>query len=142
MCFDTNARPPLPPIAGGAGIAGSEHAVLEACDGNRFNAFGARALDPDAPAIMIVPDVRGLHPFYEDLAGRFAEAGVHAAAMDVFGRTTGLEPAGEDFDPWPHVQRLTPDGVGADTAATLAYLRSDAGGGAQRVFSVGFCMGG
>ncbi len=89
MCFETTARPPLPPIAGGAGIAGSERLVLEASDGNRFNAFSARAADPDAPGMMILPDVRGLHPFYEDLATRFAEAGVHATAMDYFGRTRG-----------------------------------------------------
>ena len=33
--------------------------------------------------------------------------------------------------------------MGADTAATLAHIRSDAGGGSQRgLFAVGFCMGG
>jgi lysophospholipase L1-like esterase len=71
MCFETTARPPLPPIGGGAGIAGSERLVLEASDGNRFNAFSVRANAPDAPGIMILPDVRGLHPFYEELATRY-----------------------------------------------------------------------
>jgi carboxymethylenebutenolidase len=68
MCFEPSARPPLPPIAGGAGTAGSEELVLEASDGNRFNAFSARAVRPGAPAVMILPDVRGLHPFYQELA--------------------------------------------------------------------------
>jgi dienelactone hydrolase len=142
MCFGTTARPPLPPIAGRAGIAGSERLVLEASDGNRFNAFSARAADPDAPGIMILPDVRGLHPFYEDLATRFAEAGVHATAMDYFGRTAGLDERDADFDHWAHVKQITVDGLGADTAATIAHIRSAAGGGAERVYSVGFCMGG
>ncbi|MGZ5298209.1 MAG: dienelactone hydrolase family protein [Actinomycetota bacterium] len=142
MCFETTARPPLPPIAGGARIAGSEWLVLEASDGNRFNAFSARAADLDAPGIMILPDVRGLHPFYEDLAKRFAEAGVHATAMDYFGRTAGLGDRNADFDFMAHVQQITEDGMGADTAATLAHIRSEAGGGAQLVYSVGFCMGG
>ena len=142
MCFETTARPPLPPIAGGAGIAGSERLVLEASDGNRFNAFSARAADPDAPGMMILPDVRGLHPFYEDLATRFAEAGVHATAMDHFGRTAGLDERAEDFDFMAHVRQMTVDGTGADTAATIAHIRSAAGGGAERVYSVGFCMGG
>jgi carboxymethylenebutenolidase len=142
MCHETVARPPLPPIAGGAGVAGTAHLVLETSDGNRFRAFAARAADPDAPGIMILPDVRGLHPFYEDLAVRFAEAGVHAAAMDYFGRTAGLDPRGEEFDFMSHVKRLTPDGIGDDTAATLAYLRSQPAGGAERLYSVGFCMGG
>lgn len=142
MCFETTARPPLPPIAGGAGIAGSERLILEASDGNRFNAFSARATDPDAPGMMILPDVRGLHPFYEDLATRFAEAGVHATAMDYFGRTAGLDERGEDFDFMAHVQQITPDGIGADTAATIAHIRAPVGGGAKLVYSVGFCMGG
>ena len=69
MCFETTARPPLPPIAGGAGVAGSERLVLEASDGNRFNAFSARANAPGrAGDRSILPDVRGLHPFYEELA--------------------------------------------------------------------------
>ncbi len=142
MCFEPTARPPLPPIAGGAGLAASQALVLAASDGNRFSAFSARASSPAAPGIMILPDVRGLHPFYQDLAVRFAEAGVHATAMDYFGRTAGVGERGDDFDFMAHVKQLTPDGVGADTAATIAYLRSQAGGGASRVFSVGFCMGG
>ena len=127
MCFETTARPPLPPIAGGAGVAGSERLVLEASDGNRFNAFSARANAPDAPGIMILPDVRGLHPFYEELATRFAEAGVNATAMDYFGRTAGLDERDDDFDHWAHVKQITVDGMGADTAATLAHIRSGAG---------------
>jgi carboxymethylenebutenolidase len=142
MCFETTARPPLPPIAGGAGVAGAGDVVLQASDGNRFHAFSARAVDPDAPGVMILPDVRGLHPYYEDLARRFAEVGVHATAMDYFGRTAGLGPRGEDFDHMAHVRQITADGVGADTAATIGHLRSRAGGGAERVCSVGFCMGG
>ncbi len=139
MCFETTARPPLPPIAGGAGVAGTEHLVLEATDGNRFNAFGARAATPSGPGVMILPDVRGLHPFYEDLAVRFAEAGAHATAMDYFGRTAGLGPRDETFDFMSHVAQLSTDGIGADTAATIAQLRSV---GAEPVYSVGFCMGG
>ena len=142
MCFETTARPPLPPIAGGAGVSGTESLVLEASDGNRLNAFSARAVDLDAPGVMILPDVRGLHPYYEDLARRFAEAGVHATAMDYFGRSAGLDPRGENFDHMAHVRQMTADGVGADIAATIAHLRSRAGGGAERVYSVGFCMGG
>jgi carboxymethylenebutenolidase len=141
VCFEPSARPPFPPIVGGAAAA-TEDLILEAADGNRFDAFSARAADPDAPGIMILPDVRGLHPFYKDLAARFAEAGVHATAMDYFGRTAGLGERDPDFDFMSHVQRLTPDGIGADTAATVGHLRSAAGGGARRIYSVGFCMGG
>jgi carboxymethylenebutenolidase len=142
MCHELDSRPPLPPILGGAGAAGSERLILQAADGNRFRAFSARAADPNAPGVMILPDVRGLHPYYEDLAVRFAEAGVHATALDYFGRTYGLDERGDDFDFMAHVNRLTPDGIGADTLATLNHLRSAAGGGADPTYSVGFCMGG
>ena len=142
MCHETDSRPPMPPIAGGAGVASSGDLVLTAADGNRFMAFAATTAEPEAPGIMILPDVRGLHPFYRELALRFAGAGVHATALDYFGRTAGLEERTEEFDHMAHVEQLTPDGIGADTAATIAYLRSEAGGGADRVYSVGFCMGG
>src|SRR6266496_463012 len=142
MCQEPTARPPLPPVAGGAGVAGTEELVLQAADGNRFNAFSATAVGPDAPGIMILPDVRGLHPFYRDLAVRFAEAGAHATAMDYFGRTAGLGPRDQDFEYRPHVMKTTPDQVAQDVAATVAHVRSEAGGGARAIYTVGFCFGG
>jgi len=145
MCHEPSARPPsppLPPIAGGAGIAGTDHAVLVAADGARFRAFSALTAEPNAPGMVILPDVRGLHPFYEDLAVRFAEAGVHATAMDYFGRTAGVEGRDESFEFMPHVQRTRPETVAQDVAATMAHLRSSRGGGAGSVFTVGFCFGG
>jgi carboxymethylenebutenolidase len=142
MCYDVNARPPLPPIAGGAGSAGGRGLVLETLDGNRFQAFTATTTQPNAPGIVILPDVRGLHPFFRDLAGRFAEAGVHATALDYFGRTAGLGDRGEDFDYMPHVQQTQQETVAQDVAATVSHVRSADGGGATRVFSVGFCFGG
>ena len=142
MCHEPTARPPLPPIAGGAGAAHVEDLILRAADGNRFDAFSATLADPDAPGVVIMPDVRGLHPFYRDLAVRFAQAGVHATAMDYFGRTAGLGERPEDFDIMAHVRETTPEGLRADVAATVAHVRSEAGGGAERVFTVGFCFGG
>src|SRR5437762_1269363 len=135
MCHQPAARPPLPPIGGGAG-APSRAVILEASDGNRFRAFGVTAPKPGGPGVIVLPDVRGLHPFYEDLAVRFAEAGVHAVAMDYFGRTAGIGERDESFDHMPHVARLTQDGLGADTAAATAFLRSEAGGASERTYSV------
>jgi len=142
MCHETTARPPLPPISGGAGAASSGRLVLDAADGNRLRAFTATAIDPQAAGVVVLPDVRGLHPFYEDLAARFAEVGIHATAIDYFGRTAGLDERDEDFDSKAHVPQVTTEGLRADVAAAIAYVRSEAGGAAQRVFTVGFCMGG
>jgi dienelactone hydrolase len=142
MCHEATARPPLPPISGRAGVASSRSMVLEAADGNRFRAFGATAIDPQAPAVVILPDVRGLHPFYEQLAVRFAEVGIHATAIDYFGRTAELDERDEDFDFRAHVPQITTEGLKDDVAAGIAFVRSYAGGGADSVFAVGFCLGG
>jgi carboxymethylenebutenolidase len=140
MCHDTNSRPPLPPIAGGA--ATGELITLKAEDGNEYAAFSARAEKAGGPGIVICPDVRGLHAFYEDLALRFAEAGIHATAFDYFGRTAGVSERADDFDFWPEVMKTTPETIAADVAATASHIRSADGGGATALFTVGFCFGG
>jgi carboxymethylenebutenolidase len=142
MCYEPTARPPIPPIRGGAGARSSGKVTLEAADGNRLMAFSATTSDPDAPGIVIFPDVRGLHPFFEELAIRFAEAGVHATAFDYFGRTAGIGERGDGFEHRSHVDRTTTEEIRLDAAAAFAHVASDAGGGAAAVYCVGFCMGG
>jgi len=86
--------------------------------------------------------VRGLHPFFEELAMRFAEAGVHAVAIDYFARTAGTPDRGEGFDYQSHVGQTRPETLLADVAAGADYLRSEEGGAAERVYTIGFCFGG
>lgn len=140
MCFDLDSHPPIAPIAGGAIDAGE--VVLAADDGTRLRAFRARATTPSGAGIVILPDVRGLHHYYEELALRFAEAGVDAVAIDYFGRTAGVEPRPADFDHMSHVAQAQFDGLRADIRAGAAYLRSTDGGAVHALFTVGFCMGG
>jgi carboxymethylenebutenolidase len=144
MCFAFDARPPdLPPgIARIAGGAGAELLELESADGTRFSASLAESPDPRGQAVVILPDIRGLYPFYIELAERFASAGHHAIAIDYFGRTAGLGPRGEDFDWQPHVEALRPhpEYVQADAAAAAAALQERTGVGDVAV--VGFCFGG
>jgi carboxymethylenebutenolidase len=140
MCYTDDARPPLPPISGGAADSGD--VTLKASDGNPFAAHFARAARPTGAGMVVLPDVRGLHHFYKELAERFAEAGVDAVAIDYFGRTAGIGDRGEDFEFMPHVQQTTPEGIKNDVAAAVAYLRSKDGGAVTSVFTVGFCFGG
>ncbi|HEX6475140.1 MAG TPA: dienelactone hydrolase family protein [Candidatus Limnocylindria bacterium] len=140
MCYDDDARPPLPPIRGAAGDAGA--VTLNAADGTEVAAYAARAAQPGGPGMVILPDVRGLHPFFEELALRFAEAGVQAVAIDYFSRTAGTGHRPEGFEYEPHVTQLQADSISADIAAAAAYLRSADGGAAERVYTVGFCIGG
>ncbi|TMC33173.1 MAG: hypothetical protein E6J31_18025, partial [Chloroflexi bacterium] len=103
MCYDDNARPPLPPSE--AGAAHGEDIVLEAADGNRFAAYAAQPGKPTGAQILIFPDVRGLHQFYKELALRFAEIGITAVAIDYFGRTAGIGSRDDSFEYMPHVQQ-------------------------------------
>jgi carboxymethylenebutenolidase len=140
MCHELDARPPLPPIAGGSDVARTADVVLTSSDGTEFLAFEALTADDGAPGIVILPDVRGLHPFYRDLAARFAEAGTHAIAIDYFARTAGTDPRPDDFDHEPHVAETTPHAVGHDVSAGMQRLSSEAS--ATRLYTVGFCFGG
>jgi carboxymethylenebutenolidase len=140
MCYDLEARPPLPPIRGGAGDARA--LTLTSADGTQFAAFSALAELPGGPGIVVLPDVRGLHPFFEELALRFAEAGVHATAIDYFARTAETPQRGEGFEHEPHVVQTRPETLFADVAAAATHLRTREGGGVERLYTVGFCFGG
>ena len=137
MCFDLDSSPPIRVISGAA--VSHDDLVLEARDGNRFAAFLATPEGPAETGVVILPDVRGLYRFYEELALRFAERGYPALAFDYFGRTAGVEKRGEDFEYRPHVDATSPEEIQADVAAAVEHLRSL---GAKSIFTVGFCMGG
>lgn len=140
MCYTDDARPPLPPVGGAAAEQGDMH--LTAADGNRFMAYFARAAQPTGAGMVVLPDVRGLHGFYKELAQRFAEAGIDAVAIDYFGRTDPNGPRDESFEYRPHVDKTTPAGVAADTRAAVEFFRSGQMGDVRSVFTVGFCFGG
>jgi carboxymethylenebutenolidase len=140
MCHEPDARAPLPPISGASDVARSADIVLRSSDGTEFAAFEAMTSHERAPGIVILPDVRGLHPFYRDLAMRSAEAGMHAVAIDYFGRTAGMGERSEDFDHMAHVRQTTPDGVARDVSAAMDRLRSEMA--ATPLYTMGFCFGG
>ena len=139
MCFDHDSRPPIPPIAGAA--VDGERVELVSEDGTPFMAFEARAEKPSGAAMLILPDVRGLHRYYEELTLRFAEAGIDALAIDYFGRHgTDGRPGRRLRLPAP----CLPAAVG--DAASRTFRRACTGCArppTRRLrFSVGFCMGG
>ena len=138
MCFDTDSRPPIPPIAGAA--VDGRRVDLIAEDGTAVMAFEARAATPSGAAMLILPDVRGLHRYYEELTLRFAEAGIDALAIDYFARTAATADRGADFDYQPHVAELRWPTLLMDVSAGMHQLRE--GGKTKAGFSVGFCMGG
>jgi carboxymethylenebutenolidase len=160
MCFELDSEPPIPRISGAA--VSHDDLVLESEDGNRFAAFralpeagsvageaaDARPADRGArgatrggfsTGVVILPDVRGLYRFYEELALRFAERGYAAVAFDYFGRTAGVGKRPADWDYMPLVQELTPHHVMEDAGTCLRHLLAL---DCTSLFTVGFCMGG
>jgi carboxymethylenebutenolidase len=157
MCYNPNDLPPNPP--GNPGQATGQDIVLTSADGTRFAAYAAHPAAPSTAAIVIYPDVRGLHNFYKELALRFAEQSIDAVAIDYFGRTAGLTPRDDSFDYMPHVQQIQYPSFLSDVQAALSYLHDHATRAAQpsapppqssvltpqssiSIFTVGFCMGG
>ena len=142
MCFEFDAVPPdLPPdVPRLAGGASAEILELESTDGTHFSAAFAGTDEVRGPGVVIYPDVRGLYPFYWQLAERFAEAGHHAVVIDYFGRTAGLGPRGEDFEYVEHIPQTRSTQIQQDTMVALDAVSERVG--ETRFVSVGFCFGG
>ena len=142
MCHDHDSRPPAPPRTGDVAERGV--LTLTAADGTEFSAAFASPAGAPRVGIVVLPDIRGLHPYYVALVERFAEAGAPTVAIDYFGRTAGLCADGtrpEDFEWQAHIPRTTEAGIDADITAAIAYLRSRTRADLP-VVTVGFCFGG
>jgi carboxymethylenebutenolidase len=138
MCFDADSEPPIPILAGAA--VDGHRIELTASDGTHFAAFSARPSAPTGAAMLILPDVRGLYHFYEELALRFAEAGIAALTIDYFGRTAGVEPRAPEFEYQPHIAQVSYENLLLDMQAGRDELVRSAN--PRALFSVGFCFGG
>ncbi len=103
--------------------------MLEAADGNRFAAFAAGPETPASTGIVILPDVRGLYRFYEELALRFAERGLAAVAIDYFGRSAGVSKRDDEF---PYMEHVALDDPGGDPGRRRAPPSSGLRGGGRR----------
>jgi carboxymethylenebutenolidase len=143
MCHDHDSRPPAPPRTGDVRERGV--LTLTSGDGTEFSAAYAAPADTPDVGVVVLPDIRGLHPYYVALAERFAETGAVAVAIDWFGRSAGVcgDPGtrGEDFDWQTHIPQTTLEGIDADIRAAVDYLRERTRPDLP-VVTVGFCFGG
>jgi len=143
MCHDHDSRPPAPPRTGDVAERGV--LTLTSADGTDFSAAFAAPAGNARVGVVILPDIRGLHPYYVALAERFAEAGTAAVAIDWFGRTAGVcgetGTRGEDFEWQAHIPQTTPESIDADISAAVGYLHGRTSADLP-VITVGFCFGG
>jgi carboxymethylenebutenolidase len=137
MCHDVESRPPTPP-GGPLGESVGEHLTVSSADGNHYRAYRAAPAGGSAAtpgSVLLLPDIRGLHPYYERLADLLAGLGRTALVMDYYGRTAGAGPR-TGFDGADHLPMLQHRHVEADAAAAVAALPPGP------VYSLGFCLGG
>ena len=139
MCFDDDSHPPMSLSENSQ--ARGEEVTLTAQDGTRFAGYLATPGDAPTSQVVILPDIRGLHNFYRELALRFADVGMRALAIDYFSRTSSDNNRDDSFDFMPNVQQMTHETFGQDLAAAVDYLRSDEHA-RTNTLTVGFCMGG
>lgn len=93
-----------------------------------------------APAVLIVPDIFGRSPFYEDLAARLAGAGIAALLPEIFFRQGPLSAARDMAQARERRTRLDENQTQNDLLDALRWLRAEYG--KERVGTIGFCMGG
>lgn len=106
-------------------------------DGARLRGWLVCPPDPAAPALILVPDVRGLSDHYRQVAARFAESGFRTLAVDLYSRE-----GAPDLPDMPAVARWIeglPDArVLADLESAVAMMAAES----ARVGITGFCLGG
>lgn len=93
------------------------------------------------PALILIPDVRGLHEHYRDIARRFAAEGFVTLAIDLYSREGAPDlPDMEAVFRW--IRELPDPRVLGDVGGAVRYLAGRRDVRADRVGITGFCMGG
>jgi carboxymethylenebutenolidase len=139
VCFPDGSRPPSFP--GKPVDVGCARTVLRPVSSSPFAVVSCVPIRASSRAALVVlPDGRGLGPYYSEFARRIGQTGREALAVDLYGRTAGVGPRRPGFVSAEHSARLTWAGVQQDLSAAVEHLRRD--DRTRPVFAVGFCLGG
>ena len=96
----------------------------------------------NAPVVLVVSEIFGVHEYIADVAARFARAGYFAIAPELFARQGDPSSYGEMAKLIAEVVNKTPDAeVMKDMDACVAWARSQ-GADAGKLGVTGFCWGG
>ena len=96
----------------------------------------------NAPVVLVISEIFGVHEHIADVARRFAKLGYFAVAPELFVRQGDAGSYGEIAKLVSEVIAKTPDAqVMSDLDATVAWARSQ-GAAADRLGITGFCWGG
>src|SRR5262249_54109595 len=134
------ARRPLRRLGRGPSVNASDVTYERGGDVLRAHAAWPDGPGPH-PALVVVPDVRGLGEHYRDVAHRFAAEGCFALAAGPSTREGA--PALPDMDAVFRWMRALPDTrVLGDLAAAVGWLARRPEVNARAIGITGFCMGG
>ena len=126
-------------------VAGAVH--VPARDGGTIPAYRARpaarsASRRPAPALLVVPEIFGVHEHIRDLCRRFAHAGYCAVAPELFVRQGDVASLADVSEILAKVVSKVPDAqVFADLDDTLAWIGKGEGD-PEHAAITGFCWGG
>ncbi len=109
--------------------------------GGTLPAVLVRAAKPDAPAVLIMHDIFGCTPFYEDLAARLAAAGFTALLPNCFFRQGDLPELTREAA-FARYRGLDEHDTLGDLRAALEWLPREVGAAGRRMGTMGFCLGG
>jgi carboxymethylenebutenolidase len=134
------------PDAGGVSglrcrVMGTAEHTIDTSDGTMRLYEATPDVDPEG-AVIVIMEAFGVNDHIEDVTRRFAAAGFHAIAPDLFHRAGGGVAAYDDFGTvMEKFKSVSDDGILVDVDATIAHLRS-AGFTDEQIGIVGFCFGG
>ena len=96
----------------------------------------------NAPVVLVVSEIFGVHEYIADVVRRFAKAGYFAVAPELFVRQGDAMAYGEIAKLMAEVTHRVPDAqVMGDLDATVAWAQLQ-GAGVDRTAITGFCWGG
>jgi carboxymethylenebutenolidase len=141
MCHDTDARPPAPPadvLPEPREIDSTGNLRLASADGTRIAAYEALPVGEPRARVVVLPDVRGLHPYYRALAERLAEAGTARRRDRLLRADRARRAPGRRL----RVQAARPAGDSATRDGRRGRRRpAPLADGTRPVFTLGFCFG-
>ena len=120
--------------------------TIAVTDGTEMRAYTAfPTTTGPVPGIIVLQEAFGVNQHIRNVADRLAQAGYAVVAPELFHRTAapGLEIPYSDFaSAMPHYQAISVDGLTADVQAAHAWLQTQALVMADKIGSIGFCLGG
>ena len=117
--------------------------VMIKVGGDQVPAYRAHpAQKKNAPVVLVISEIFGVHEYIADVARRFAKAGYYAIAPDLFFRQGDPSAYGEVAKLNAEVVSKVPDAqIMGDLDACVAFAASE-GALADRLAITGFCWGG